>query len=351
MKRFICVLLLTISLGILAASAEFTRVYMEDHNSAVVRVVVVLSQQKLCKISTSGSTLEVSIDSSLPQNAAQIAFVAGGLLSGIQQEGSTIQLQVKQNFRYERSSYANPYRIVIDIFKTSPNKDERLSIANFYAETGKLNSADNEYFELNRDYPKDAQILYHWGVLLTKRQSDRATKILMQIPAQSAYYPPAKGLLAKIHADEEPLPPPPPINEEEQAPNQLEPPVQKPDTVSHSQDYKAVCPPVTEANTCKGSKLLSFLPIVLVEAVLLSLFIFLLSGLLKKKPLKTKPRPEAPELNEANTGLETKTLKRMVSKLLADGWTPKEIARELKLKQKDVEHLVHLCQTEIQDKD
>ena len=68
------------------------------------------------------------------------------------------------------------------------------------------------------------------------------------------------------------------------------------------------------------------------------IFIFIHSGKKKPKPVVFAP----PENRKEGEALDTETLCRMVSRLLINGWTNKQIAKELKLPEEEVERLVKL---------
>ncbi|MDY0152906.1 MAG: hypothetical protein RBS43_11580, partial [Candidatus Cloacimonas sp.] len=188
------------------------------------------------------------------------------------------------------------------------------------------------YNALHIDYREDAEILYHWAELLAKRGSSRATEKLSMIPSRSSYYRSAQVLLAKLHGDEEPLPPPPiavaekMVEEDESMPvdSIIQAPVQK----------QADAPPPVK-------KSWGYFPLIAVEVLLLAMVLYLISIAIRRPKRKLVNAEDI--VKPEDSGLDTKTLCRMVSKLLADGWTMREISKELKISQKEVENLVQLC--------
>ena len=345
MKRIYFTFLLLFAAVLLLASTSFSYVNMKDYGDAVTRVVIGLSGDPLVKFSTSGDILELSIEDFTSQSQAQIEQQSGVMVATISQNGSTISIKARESFRFERFRLGDPQREVIDIFTANPTRTQRITIGDFYAGTGKLNSADNTFYALDSDYPQDPQILYHWALALKKRGSLRATEKLLQIPSGSGYYQPAQALLAKLHSAEEPLPAAPPEAISITPPMPAAPVTTPIESISIAPKTENI-PPKPEPT--EEPSILGYLPLLLVEGLFIGFFAYLISLLINKSKQR-KPKIMPPEINEANLGLDSQTLIRMVSKLLADGWTVKEISKELKLKQSDVEQLSQHCRKENHD--
>lgn len=337
MKLFFCLFLLIAVLIPLSASVGYTYVNMENNGTGVTRVVVGLSEKAKPVVNRTAKGLELQLTDYDRQSNAMITFKPGGIVSGVEQNGGTITLAIGSAFRYETLNLGN--RVAVDVYIQNPNKSQRLQIADFYADKGKLASADKAYNDLHIDYREDTEILYHWAELLAKRGSARATDKLSMIPSGSPYYKQAQSLMAKLHGDEEPLPPPPPPTKEEAMATSAEIapiPAMPADSI-----IRAPQPITAEQPESKTISLLRFLPLVGVEALLLIVFLIVISIALKKKK---KSPVSSPKLERSeNPGLDTRTMCRMVSKLLSDGWTLREISKELKISQKEVESLVQLC--------
>ncbi len=319
----------------LLASASIENINMENHGTAVSRVVIELGGESGTEINTSGSGLQVLIKDYLPSKAS-INYKAGGLISGISQRDNQVQIDVQGAFRIEQLRLGK--RQVIDIFAAQPTKAQRLTIADFYSEVGKLNSADKAYNDLHIDYREDNQILYKWAQLLHKRGSARATEKLSMISQTSPYYAKAQQLMAIIHGDEEPLPPPPDANEFGSA--EAQETVQDsvlPDT-ANTIVAKNLPAPLVPKQTRRFDPNWLFPFALLVMGAFLLYLAFTLKP--KRHPAAKKP---SPAISVSNTALDSKTMCRMVGKLTADGWTRKEVARELKITQTEVEQYLHLC--------
>lgn len=344
MKVFFSLFMLICVVCVLNAEVSYKSVIMENYGSAVTRVVVSFSGQAETGVSTSSNSLELRVSNLSPGSQASIGYKSGGLLTGIEQNGETISISAKSPVRVEQLSLGKS--IALDVFVSNPNKAQRLEIADFYSEKGKLNSADKAYNDLHIDYREDMQILYNWALLLAKRGSARATDKLSMIPSSSSYYPKAQALMAKIHGDEEPVPPPPPIyplDKIHAAPAKLE--TTEPTSMPADSIVRAPVPETKPAPlpkpVAKKSPLMGFLPMLAVEALLLGIFIWVIYLAIKrKKPGLDLDEPES--LTETSS-LDTNTMCRMVSKLLSDGWTLREISKEMKIPVKEVEHLVQLC--------
>ncbi len=318
----------------LAASASLDYVNMENHGKAVTRVVVIWKGNSAVEVSETGSGLEVLLKDYLPGNAV-INFNSGGLVSGIEQRNNTILIGVNSPYRYEQLNLGD--RLAIDIFNAKPDKAQRLTIAQFYSATGKLNSADRIYGALHSDYPGDSAILYQWASLLKKRGSARATEKLALIPSDSPWFAKAQPLMASLHGEEEPLPPPPEAREN------AEPESAVTEPASPLKDTLFTAPEMVTPVPVPPKKSFAFLyvPLLIIFAALLLGFILRLVLQTKKtSPISYEAKAE---LKPSETALDSKTMCRMVSKLIADGWTKREIARELRITQTEVEQYLQLC--------
>jgi hypothetical protein len=328
---FVCLL------SLLSASVGITTVRMEDYDGAVVRVVVGLSAEGDYQINANPNRLDFKLENFISNSKARIATKDSNLVSTIEQNGDLLLVTVQHPYRYEKLELTYPRSVVIDIFKSNPSKAERLSIADFYAETGKLNSADKTYNDLHIDYRQDTKILYKWAELLYKKGSCRASEKLFLIPTGAPYFEQAKRLMSVIHGEDEPLAPPPVIEEGQQ------------DTLSASpiapttpdQAPKPPVQPVAKPATAKKTgRIMSLIPMLLVLGILVAVACVIFIFALRMKPaVKHEPSP----FTESNISLDNKTMCRMVSKLLSDGWSMREISKELKISQKEVEQLVQMC--------
>lgn len=334
MKKLCVVLCLLALVMLLPAAASLEYVNMENHGSAVTRIVIGWNGSSGTEVFRSDAGLDVLIKDYLASSAT-INFKSGALVSGIEQQNNTIRIKVKSSFRFEQLNLGN--KLAVDIFTDNPDKAQRLIIADFYASTGKLNTADKVFNDLHIDYREDSEILYKWALLLNRRGSARATEKLAMIPVSSPYYAKGQQLMAIIHGDEEPLPPPPQTEEKAE----IMPVPALTDTLAKdtlSTAPQAVAPVKQPA---RKSFAFPFVPFLIVLGAVLIVFVLFFSLLGKKK--KPALNNYTPIMKESETALDSKTMCRMVSKLIADGWTRREIARELKISLKEVEQYLLLC--------
>ncbi len=335
MKNTILVTIMLLTVALLNASLGWTFVNSESYGSAVVRIVIGLYGEGNPSVIKSPDGLSVKLSNYEPGNQPTINHNPGALVKSIEQSGAEVNISMARGFRFEQSNFNSPRRLVLDVFVSNPDKAQRLQIADFYSEKGKWNSADKTYNDLHLDYREDMQILYNWALLLHKRGSARATEKLSQISPESSYYQKAQNLLTKIHGDEEPLPPPPPLQIPVQ-PETTEDSTAVKDTIIAAPIQAPISVPATKVRVKFG-----FAPVLVFLAILLATAIIVFS-FRKKKP-STPRLAHHPKFNSLDAPLDTKTMCRMVSKLLADGWTQREISRELKISQQDVESFVQLC--------
>jgi tetratricopeptide (TPR) repeat protein len=302
--------------------------------------------------------VEVKIDNNNPSKV-NIGYKGGNIVRSIEQRNNRIRISISPAYRLERMVLEDPLRLVLDIIVANPNRQQKLNIAEFYTSCGKLNSADKLYVELNRDYPNDGEILYKWALLLEQRGSNRLKAIVAKIPKISTYYSMGQSILARVYGKKAPSTPPAEKTTPQEKPKPIEPPkpVQEIPPAPESDqtvlpESLIATPPLqqdvqeTPLPMQKKESTLSFFeknPLLIVFFVLLLLliiiiFIFIHSGKKKPKPIVSVP----PEIRKDSASLDTETLCRMVSRLLINGWTNKQIAKELKLPEEEVERLVKL---------
>ncbi len=356
--------MLTLLIASLCAAIDFTYVDMENYGSGVSRIVVGFYGTGNYEVIPNSDYVEVKIDNNNPSKV-NISYEGGNIVRSIVQRNNSIRISVSPTFRLERMVLEDPFRLVLDIIVAKPNRQQKLDIAEFYTSCGKLNSADKIYVELNRDYPNDGEVLYKWALLLEQRGSNRLKAIVAKIPKNSAYYSAGQDILNRVYgrkaaagtSSEKAAPQEKPKSVEEPKPieplkanKEIPPAVETEQTVQP--ESLVATPPlpqdIQEAPLPSGSEesKLSFFeknPLLIVFFVLLLLliiiiFIFIHSGKKKPKPVVFAP----PENRKEGEALDTETLCRMVSRLLINGWTNKQIAKELKLPEEEVERLVKL---------
>ncbi|HHV37608.1 MAG TPA: hypothetical protein GXX77_07240 [Candidatus Cloacimonetes bacterium] len=257
-----------------------------------------------------------------------------------------ILVRTSENLSYETMALTDTKALVVDFYKPAETKEQRLALARFHTDRGRIARADKIYHELYIDYNGHYDILLAWGELLIKRGSDRASEKLKMIPSSSQFYSRAQELLSSVdpkHIDtsNEPmmevveeeiidLKPDPaidyklPEDDDEYIENELQRILKRSD--------------ITEMIDDRDS-LWQKLNIVVVAAIIVVaiLLIFIIVLLLR---LRAAKRNVKHGVKKRATKMDSATITKMVSKLLSDGWTNKEIARELKISRYEVEQAI-----------
>lgn len=348
MKRLLMVIIVLASCALSAVSIR--SIQAENYNGLVCRLVLRMDQDVDFKVNKQGNDFFIAIDDFDGQLPA--FSLSGTFLDQIELADGGIKVSSEARLRYLTMRLSDVKALVIDFIKFSQSKKERLFIASFLIEKGLLGSADRAYEEIARDYPNHYDVYYHWGDLLLQRGSSRAVKKLGMIPDFSSYYPLAQDLLHGVRnssrtdriADKIPEPQEQEVaiiheNVELQIKTKKE---LEPNALSPQDSIVFFLP--SEGNQAEGSGFFGsiaelanryFLLIIALAVALAVFLLFLILGRFRK-PAK-KPHQD---IQESNLGIDTDTLCKMVHRLLADGWTNKEIARELKINQQEVELMV-----------
>lgn len=348
MKRLLMVIMVLTTCALSAVSIRSIRA--EDYNGLVCRLVLRMDQDVGFTVDKQGNDYFIAIedfDGQLPGFS-----LSGTFLDQIEITGDGIKVSSAARLRYLTMRLSDVKALVIDFIKFSQSKKERLFIASFLIEKGLLGSADRAYEEIARDYPNHYDVYYHWGDLLLQRGSARAAKKLNMIPDFSSYYPLAQELLhgAGIISRIDKLPEETPERQEpeiaithENVELQIKAKTELGHSASSPQDSIVFFATSDETNAERAGFFSSMaewvsrhilLTIVLFVGILVILAFLIFSIL--KKPAKIPHQ----DIQESSLGIDTDTLCKMVHRLLADGWTNKEIAKELKIAQHEVELMV-----------
>jgi hypothetical protein len=342
MKRLFMMLLL---FGIsLLAAVSITQIRAEDYNGVVCRLVIQLERDSDFIVERQSGGFFVGIErleGSLPTHSLE-----GTFLDRISMGNSGIMIHTGLDLDYQTMRLSDRNAIVLDFLSKAGGKNERLTIAKFYSDKGKLASADKEFHLLAIDYPNHYDILFHWGELLIKRGSQRAAEKLAMIPQSSPYYDAAQELILpggkKPQAEDKSVPQeeedhyiplmPEDIHEEEQdsIATALIPPIREALDPSDFQDKS----PSFIGKAADWASEHIIITIIIFVALLITLCIMIFGNCLFKH------KPKKKEIQEASQILDTDTMCKMVNRLLADGWTNKEIARELKVSVHEIELIV-----------
>lgn len=329
MKRLLCLMLL-ISSGMMFA-ASITGIRVKEYYGSVCRLVLDMDQDTEFIVETvdGGHYLGMrGFDGKLPQTE-----LGGTFLSSIEPYRSGLLVKSPEDLAFYSMRLSETKSIVVDFYKKDSSKASRLAIARFNSDKGRLVAADRDFSKLAVDYPNHYDVFYHWGILLLKRESSRAKETLMRIPPDSPYYESAQSLLSGT---------------ETQAVTEV-PAIAE--TTSEEQDPIAVNPadsvvyhvPETipeSITTPKDPWLDSSLYRLLPHFIIAAACIFALAILILVFRRKGEARDAHGTVEEVSSVMDTNTLTKIVNRLLADGWTNKEIARELRINVTEVEQII-----------
>ncbi len=309
----------------LSALTGVKSIRAEDYHEVASRLVFDLDSNSTFSAQPSNDILRIRIGDFDNEDAKRV--INSRFIREVNLVPGGFDVRLASGLRYEKLYFDDTKQIVIDLFTKPTTKSGRLTIARFYSDRGRYASADKAFNDLNRDFPDSDDILYHWGVLLKRRGSSRAEEILARIPASSTYYKQARSLMeGSDYIAPIMVKPRPELNDPEAKEQSVEPALT--DSIA-PQEIPIVAAPIVEIKEPRPTIWDTIVEIALDHFILtLGFFVstlVLLSILIFGFKQKSKPGP-----NE-NVGFEALSMRRMVNRLLADGWTNKEIARELKI--------------------
>lgn len=348
MKSF--TMLIMVLAGCMLSAVSIQSIRAEDYSGVACRLVFDLDQDADFTMNQRGQDFYLAIrnfDGKIPPYDLSDTF-----LERIETTADGLRISSPVQLRYLTMKLHDSRALVIDFLKDTRQKKEGLIIAGFLADKGRLASADKEYHRLAIDYPEHYDILYAWGKLLIRRGSSRAAQKLALIPVSSSYYAAAQTLLSITDSSSQAEDSPEHIQEQrgqKSAPKPEEPEPQAgietyPGfTISTTPDSLVITFPPEEVYLEKPNLLTLLKGLAskyILLAITLLLAILLIAALLIFGRFKKPARKPRQDIEESSLGLDTDTLGKMVNHLLADGWTNKEIARELKISLHEVKLIV-----------
>jgi len=356
MKRLIILIMVLTSCALSAVSIRSIRA--ENYDDAACRLVLKMDRDVDFTVKQQGKDFYLTF-SNFDGHIPAYNF-SGTFLDKVEPAGAGLKVSSQVQVSYLTMQLNGSEALVIDFLKVTQQKKERLVIARFLSDKGRLASADKEFHRLAIDYKDHYDILYYWGELLIKRGSSRAAEKLALIPKSSSYYAAAQELLqpGKDGKAEKPKgkPEPKPIQEE----TELQPPA-KTDQELLEQPLQDSIIVATRPEVFHQEKpnFLSSLAELASANILLTIVVFVailvLLGILIFGSFKKSAKKSPLDIEENRLGLDTDTLCKMVNRLLSDGWTNKEIARELKISQHEVElivrrlHYMEICEDDVKE--
>jgi uncharacterized integral membrane protein len=356
MKRLLVMLLVVFNAALFATSIQSIRA--KDYYGSVVRFVLDMDQDTdfIVEKSSDGFYLGIpGFDGKIP------AYSLGGTyLDAVYGAQGGIVVKTNENLNFYKMRLSDSKCLVVDFYKADNSKASRLALARFNTEKGRLVAADKAFSSLAVDYPNHYDVWYYWGELLIKRESSRAADKLYKIPSSSSYYEKAQKLLdsglspavrdeAAPVAEEAAVEPEIEITGEPEGAIQvksvdeiLDPPEGLKPEIAQSEDAVVyTIPPElledADEDFDSTNSLRGYWLYILCGIILLVILIIII--ILERNRRKSKDFLSG--IHEGHSSMDTNTMLKMVNRLLADGWTNKEIARELKISLSEVEQSIH----------
>ncbi len=332
MKRTLILLVILFCTAV-AYGANLVSVRTRDYYGVAARIVIEVDKNAKYSVESDTSPIGYEIriyDTQNDLSAAQYenpVKLINFLDISNQDDYSSVLIDAQRPYKVLNFTMNNPYRIVVDLIRTNTTNEraDRLGEARYYDDTQRFRQASDIYSSLSADFADDAEINYLWARLLYRdRNNTKATKYAGMIPESSVYYQYAKVILDRIERgvdpDAEPL--------DDLAVTG------DPGFVAVSDSVMKAPPPQVPVKKVKHHIPMLFVYILIGAAFLITVIVLLLR---KKRNviIEDVEIAEESESFELEDGIKA----RMVTKLMSDGWTTKEIARELHLSRKDVERL------------
>ncbi len=337
MKKIYIALLMILGFMSLYSLTSIKAIRAEDYQSTVCRLVLDLNQAANFSVKQHENMMEIELDGFDGKDAPR--SINSIFIQEIKVQPKGLTLKIRNISRFETMRLGETKQAVVDLF-TEPNTlPGRLAVARFYSDRGKYASADTTFYALDRCYPDTDKILYHWGVLLKRRGSQRADDKLGQIKPESPYYEAAQNLIqGKKYI-------PDLIGEDhvlEEGTDSLA--LYTEGDSLGTLDSIIVATPSYQIPEVKLSFWEELVNIASRYCVLTILFF--VSTLLILGFLIFGPQSYRKMNNKQKIGFEALAMKKMVQRLLADGWTYKEIARELKITVHEVSQIADITQSD-----
>jgi hypothetical protein len=340
MKRLIMMLLIISSSILFATSIRSIRA--KEYYDSVCRLVLDMDRDTDFIVEKVADGFYIGMnqfDGNIPPHNLQ-----GTFLKSIESSQGGLKVKSPENLGFYTLRLSDSKALVVDFYKSDQSKASRLAIARFNSDKGRLVIADRDFSKLAVDYPNHYDVFYHWGILLLKRESNRAQEKLQLIPPSSSYYDSAQTLLKSgLHAPSRATETPEPSFTEAPSPiaeTTDETTLSSPEERADSTAYQLPLALLLEQGVAKKEAEKKAVPkttIYILIAVLGFLIIGIVLLLLRKK---SQQHGASSGIEESSITMDTATLTRMVNRLLADGWTTKEIAREMKTNVTEVEQVI-----------
>lgn len=309
----------------------------EEYYDSVCRLVLDMdsgTEFTVEKVADGFRIILPQFDGKIPTHSLQ-----GTFLSAIEPYQNGVIVKSRENLHFYTLRLSDSKALVVDFYKADSGKASRLAIARFNSDKGRLVNADRDFSKLAADYPNNYDILYYWGILLMKRESTRAREKLEQIPPTSSFYSSAQSLLqsGQDPPRETSVETKPSSNEniallEE---SEWEDTEELPDSVVFR-----FTPIAEESSPAPWYGNMSVVLKIILYILILSALLATIFAIFRKLHRNSIKERSNENIEVSKIALDTNTLTRMINRLLADGWTSKEIAREMKITVPEVEQVI-----------
>jgi len=346
-----CIALLLITFVRLSAT-QVVAVRASGSGNVASRTVIELSAAATYDVvpENSGKTYKIIVANCEPGDSSPQYKPNKHILGKIQisQVGTSTVIQITNQSpaKYRQLSMKKPFRIVLDL--TSQNiktKSDKIALANFYTRIGNYNKAEELFGTTDKEFPADGEVIYHWGLLKTKRKhKSAALELLGQIPKGYPYHDSAQKLISQFKDGKYPQ-----IDDQELENVAFEETqAEAADSVATAKPRPRKTPASKKARGFDMAKTISRVQPLLPYAggsVALLLLAFLL---IKSAVFKRRPKPEIEDVEDVssleeiddNDVWDDETKSRLIGKLANDGWKAAEIANELHLNVKEVKRIL-----------
>ncbi|MDD3535820.1 MAG: hypothetical protein PHC50_06740 [Candidatus Cloacimonetes bacterium] len=350
MKKVTIALLMLLVGANLLLSTSITGIRAQDFDGVACRFVLDLNQNADVTVAQKGNGIQIDIAGFDGKDTTR--KVNSKLIQDIKITKTGVLLSTIAGLKYENMRYDDTKQIVIDFFKPVSSRAERLSLAKFYTDRALYDKADQIYGALYDDYPNNEEILENWGTMLELRDGKSKAKKATSPPATTqtqAPDPPAPEAPKRREIPSPEMPkrqefagkpqlPPQPGEESRFIELAVEEELDSLYRIDSLVTMKSLPPmryekiSIPDIITDLASR--HFMLTIIIFVCALVIIYILLFGL--KKQRRTS----------GQSAFEAKALQRMVGRLLADGWSHKEIAQELKISLAEVKGIADQPQYE-----
>jgi tetratricopeptide (TPR) repeat protein len=358
MRKFLLILCAFFLVGSLMAVPTLKIIKTHDY-SYVNRIVIVFSSPVTYQIvdNSADNSLQIKINNaakaeSYIEPVLQNSKTVNSILVDIRKSGLDVNIKTGMPYRREVMNLnEDGYKIVLDIFPKNPpaTYEAGLSVADFYFSTHQFNKAKPLFSKIEANYPDKKEINYYIGKnLLGMKRYNEAISKLEKVPATAREAQFSQILINKLKAlgsysdfSQDFL--------DSNFDSALTEPVvaQAKPAEQPGEQPKVTFQTVTQPKHSTGS-ILSVIKVAQIPlwfALMLIFILFISSFIMLHKPRTSFRREKSNNVyrdapKQPTIFVDEDSKRRMISKLLHDGWSNREIAKELHISESEVEHAV-----------